>query len=255
MVEAKGGIAEEGWYNLLRALYLDEEDFKQATAILEKMIRHYPKKSYWAQLGSMYGMLERSGDQLHALDTSYLMGALTKEKQILNLAYLYLSESAPIKSVNILEKGMKDGSIERNEKNLEVLAIALRQAKEPKRVISVLESQAKLSKSGNAYVQLVGVYLDLNKPKEAIKAGNLALKRGNFKRGAEGELYINHGIAYFETRQFEKAKASFKKAIKLKKTARTGRTWLAYAEAEQKRYNGLKKSLAGYGLDIDKVIQ
>lgn len=255
LVEDKGKIADEGWYNLLRALYLDEENYKPATEILEKMVRHYPKKSYWNQLGSMYGMLERPKDQLHAMDATYVMGGLTKEKELLNLAYLYLSEDVPAKAVKIIEKGMKQKVIERSEKNLEVLGLALRQAKEAKRAIPILAEQAKKSDSGNAYVQLLGVHLDLNQPREAVKAGNLALKKGNFKKGAEGELYINHGIAYFELRQFDKAIASFKKASKDKRTARTARSWGAYAEAEKKRYEGLKRSLAGYGLDIEKVIR
>jgi tetratricopeptide (TPR) repeat protein len=255
LVEDKGKIADEGWYNLLRALYLDDEDFKPATAVLEKMVRHYPKKSYYNQLGSMYGMLERPKDQLHMMDATYLMGGLTKEKEVLNLAYLYLAEDVPAKAVKIIEKGMKDKVIERNEKNLEVLGIALRQAKEPKKAIPVLEEQAKKSKSGNAYVQLLGVHLDLNQPRKAIKAGNLAIQKGNFKKNADSELYINHGIAYFEVRQFDKAIASFQKAAKIKRTARTARSWVSYAKAEKKRYEGLKKSLAAVGLDIEKVIR
>jgi len=255
IVEDKGNIADEGWYNLLRALYLDDESYKPATEVLEKMVRHYPKKSYWNQLGSMYGMLERPKDQLHAMDATYLMGGLTKEKELMNLAYLYLAEEVPAKSVKIIEKGMKDKIIERTEKNLDVLGIALRQAKDAKRAASIIEEQAEKSESGNAYVQLVGVYLDLNQPRKAIKAGNLALKKGNFKKGADGDLYINHGIAYFETRQFDKAIESFNKAKKIKRTARSARSWGNYAAAEKKRYDGLKRSLAGYGLDIEKVIR
>ncbi len=253
MVEAKGNVAEESWYNLLRSMYIERENYKVATTILEKMIRHYPKKSYWAQLGSMYGLLEKETDQLHAMDTAYLMGALNKEKQLVNLSYLYLAEEVPYRSASILEKGMKDKIIPKNEKNLETLAIAWQNAREPTKAIPVLEEASKNSSSGNYYGQLVGVYLDLQKPQKAIEAGKQALKKGNFKRGMDGEVHINMGIAYFEQKQYTKAIESFEKAAKIKKHAKFARSWLRYAQNEKKRYLGLKEALASVGLDIDKV--
>ncbi len=254
MVEGRGKIAEESWYNLQRALYLDREDYKNATVILEKMLRHYPKKSYWTQIGSMYGLLEREKDQLHAMDTAYMMGAFTKEKDLVNLSYLYMAEQVPYRAAQILQDGMDKGIVERNEKNLETLAIALQTSKELKEAIPVLREVGKMSKSGNYYGQLTSVYLDLNQPEEAIKAGRLALQKGNFTRGVDGEVYINMGIAYFDTRQYGKAIESFQNAAKIKKHARFARSWLRYAENEKKRYDGLKKALAGLGLDIEQVI-
>lgn len=255
MVEAKGKVAEESWYNIQRSLYLEEEKYKPATGVLEKLVRHYPKKSYWSQLGSMYGLLERSDDQLHAMDTTYLMGGFTKEKQLINLGYLYMADEVPYRAAFIIDKGMNDKVIERSEKNLEVLAKAWQMAKEPKKAIPVLQELGKVSKSGNAYGELVGVYLDLNQPKSAIKAGKQAIKKGNFKREADGEVHINMGIAYFDTRQYSAAIESFRKASKIKKHAKFARSWQRYSEGEKLRYDGLKRSLASVGLDIEKVIQ
>ena len=255
MVEAKGNIAEESWYNLQRSLYLDKEQFKEATAVLETLIRHYPKKSYWAQLGSMYGMLERPNDQLHAMDTTYLMGGLTKEKPLVNLAYLYIGEDVPYRAAVVLEKGMKDKIVPRNEKNLDVLASAWARAKEPKKALPVLEELGKLSDSGNAYGDMVGIYLDLNQPRKAIEAGQKALAKGNFKREGAGGVHVNMGIAYFELRQYTNAINSFDKAMKIKKTAKFARSWKRYSENEKARYEGLKKSLAASGLDIEQVIR
>lgn len=255
MVEASGKIAEESWYNIKRALYMDKDQFKQATAILEKLIRHYPKKSYWDQLGSMYGLLERPKDQLHAMDTTYLMGGLTNEKSIVNLAYLYMAEEVPYRAAKILETALKDKSIERSEKNLETLALAWQRAREREKAIPVLEELGKMSDSGNAYSELVGVYLDLNNPRKAVEFGKKSLNKGNFKRGADGQLLVNLGIAYFELRQYSNAIEMFERAAKIKKTAKFARGWLRYSETEKKRYEGLRKSLAAVGLDIEEVIR
>jgi len=187
MVEAKGKIAEESWYNIQRQLHLGAERYKPATAILEKLIRHYPKKSYWEQLGSMYGLLERPKDQLQAMDLTYLMGGLTKEKSLVNLAYLYIADEVPYRGARIIEKGMADKVIPRTEENLDILATAWTRAKEAKKAIPVLQEVGKVSKSGNVYVDLMSLHLDLNQPRKAIEYGKLALKKGNFTRGADGE--------------------------------------------------------------------
>ncbi|WP_143247480.1 tetratricopeptide repeat protein [Agaribacterium haliotis] len=255
MVEAKGKIAEESWYNLQRAMYLDKEDFKTATKILEKLIRNYPKKSYWAQLGSMYGMIGREKDQLNSMEVTYLMGGYTKERDLVTLSKIYLAEDVPYNTAKILEKGMKEKKIERNEKNLELLALALQRAKESKRAIPVLQEVGKMSKSGNFYGQLTGVYLDLNNPAEAIKAGKRALNKGNFTRDMDGEVHINMGIAYFDLHQFGNAISSFEKAAKIKKHRQFANGWLRYARNEKKRYDVLKNSLADDGLDIEEVIR
>lgn len=255
MVEAKGKIAEESWYNIQRQLHLGAERYKPATAILEKLIRHYPKKSYWEQLGSMYGLLERPKDQLQAMDLTYLMGGLTKEKSLVNLAYLYIADEVPYRGARIIEKGMADKVIPRTEENLDILATAWTRAKEAKKAIPVLQEVGKVSKSGNVYVDLMSLHLDLNQPRKAIEYGKLALKKGNFTRGADGEAHINLGIAYFDLKQYSNAINSFQKASKIKKHEKFARTWLRYAENEKKRYEGLKKSLAASGLDINQVIR
>lgn len=255
MVEAKGKIAEESWYNIQRQLHLSNERYKPATAVLEKLIRHYPKKSYWEQLGSMYGLLERPRDQLHTMDMTYLMGGLNKEKSQINLAYLYISEDVPYRGARIIEKGMADKTIPRTEDNLVALATAWKRAKEPRKAIPVLKEIGKVSDSGNAFVELIGLHLDLNEPRKAIEFGKQAFKKGNFKQGADGEAHINMGIAYFDLRQYSNAISSFDKARKIKKHEKFARNWLRYAENEKKRYEGLKRSLASVGLDIEQVIR
>ena len=254
LVEARGKVAEEGWYNLQRSIYIEREAFAPATVVLEKMLRHYPKKSYWAQLGSMYGMLERGNDQLHAMEASYLMGAYSKEKDLVNLAYLYLAEEVPYRSAVILEKGMKDGLIEESSKNLQVLATAWQNSKESKKAIPVLREAGKNADTGNVYAQLAAVYLDLNEPKKAIEAGKLALNKGNFKRSVDGEVHMNMGIAYFDLKQYSNAIKSFENASKIKKHRKFALSWLNYAKNEKKRYEGLKASLASVGVDIDKLL-
>lgn len=255
MVEASGNIADETWYNLLRSLHIERESYKDATAILEKMLRHYPKKSYWAQLGSMYGLLERSKDQMSSMATANFMGAHTKEKDYVNLASLYLVDDAPYLATKVLENGLKAKVVTRSEKSLNLLADTYKASKETKSAIKVLEEVAKSSKSGNAYAEIAGLYLDLDQPAKAIKAGKKALKAGKFTKEADGLLHINMGMAYFDLKQYSNAIESFDKASKIKRHRKFAVSWKNYAENEKARYDGLKDSLASLGLDIDEVMK
>jgi tetratricopeptide (TPR) repeat protein len=45
--ESKGILPKEGWWGLQRVLYYEKNDYKRVTSILEKLITHYPKWTYW----------------------------------------------------------------------------------------------------------------------------------------------------------------------------------------------------------------
>lgn len=243
MVEGRDKIAKEPWYGLQRALYLEKEDYKSAVGILEKMVRHYPKKSYWVQLAGVYGLLGRDNDQVYAMDAAYVMGGLTKSQDLVNLAYMYIGESVPYKGAKILEKGMKDKIIERNEKYLNILAIAWRQAKSPDKAAPVLAEIGKRFNSGDALGTLTGVYLDMDDNKSAISTGKQALQKGKLKDA--GEVHANMGIAYMELKQYGNAVNAFTKATKFKKHERFASSWLKYAQTEKSRTEQLAKALNG----------
>jgi tetratricopeptide (TPR) repeat protein len=57
--ESKDLLPKEGWWGLQRVLYYEKNDYKRVTSILEKLVTHYPKWTYWKQIGGMYGELER----------------------------------------------------------------------------------------------------------------------------------------------------------------------------------------------------
>lgn len=243
MVEGRDKIATESWYSLQNALYLDKEDYKSSVKVIEKMVRHFPKASYWVQLGGVYGLLGRDKDQLYAMDATYVMGGLTKSQDVINLAYMYMGEGVPYKGAKVLEKGMKEKIVERSEKYLDVLAVAWRQAKNPEKAVPVLKESGDKFNSGNAYSKLASVYLDLDKNQDAIDAAKVALKKGNVKD--KGEVHANMGIAYMELKQFSNAISSFKKASETEKHKRFSLSWLKYAESEKSRAEALASALEG----------
>ena len=55
-----------------------KNNYNKVISILEKLVKHYPKWTYWRQLGGMYGEREREMDRLVATEVVYLNGQLTK---------------------------------------------------------------------------------------------------------------------------------------------------------------------------------
>jgi len=208
MVEDSGKIAKESWYSIQKALMLEKEDYKSSLVVLHKLVRHYPKKSYWQQLPSVYGVLERDKEQYYFLDASYVAGAFEKDSHYLNLAYLSMANDYPYKAAKVLEEGMKAKIVPRSEKNLETLSAAWRLSQEYKKaIVAMKEAADKAKDDGNLYAQLMDLYLTVDDNKSAVAAGNKALKLGDLKQ--EGSVNLNVGIAYLNMEEYEDAIKSF----------------------------------------------
>ena len=110
-VEAKGILPKERWWSLQRVLYYEKNDYKRVTSILEKLVKHYPKWTYWKQLGGMYGEQEREMDRLVASELVYLNNKFDKESQVMGMAYMYLGQRSPIVQQLLLIRELKTKSL------------------------------------------------------------------------------------------------------------------------------------------------
>ncbi|WKD50140.1 tetratricopeptide repeat protein [Microbulbifer spongiae] len=233
MYEREGKVPKENWYGLQQYIYFERNDYKSVAAVLEKMLQHYPKPVYYVTLAAMYGELKRDRDQLHMMEAAYLAGALQKEKDLLNMGYLFMGYEMPYKGAKVISKGIKEKKIPRNAKNLETLAQAYQMAQELQKAIPQLEAAAKLSDKGQIYSRLASIYLDLDENEKAVAAGKKALAKGGVKR--QDQLYVVMGMANANLKQYDAALSSLKKALKDKRSERTARQWIAFVEGEKAR--------------------
>jgi|TARA_B110000116_G_scaffold271662_1_gene293096 hypothetical protein len=232
--EAKGKKPKEDWFAVQRALYYEKEDYSQVINILEKLVVFYPKTTYYKQLSSMYAVTSRDREHLGMLDATYVLGALTKEKELLNLAYLYLDKDAPYLSAKILTKGMKAKVIPETMENLELLANAWIMASEPKKAALALVKAAPKSNKGNLYALLARTYVMTEEFSKAASAGNKAIKKGGIKRA--DQLQITIGQAYMELNQYSKASAAFKAAAKDKRSKKSAENWIRFSASQKRRW-------------------
>ena len=240
MYTADGKLPKEQWYNLARFLYFEKNDVKNTVATLEKLLTHYPKKEYWVQLSHMYGEQKKEGLQLAAMDTAYVQNMLDKGAEQVTMAYLYLNGEVPYRAGKVMEKGLKDGSIQATSKNYEIAASAWRQSQELDKAIPAMEEAAAKSDDGELYARLGNIYLDSDRNKEAITAINKGLSRGGVKRPDTARLVL--GMAYFNTKQYDKAREAFQAAGRDERSAKYAEQWIKYLDSELERQEKLQDS-------------
>ena len=237
MTLAKDKIPKEQWYNLARFLYFEKNDVNKTVDTLETLLKYYPKKQYWVQLSHMYGEQKKESQQLSAMETAYVQGMLDKGTEQVTMAYLYLNGDVPYKAAKVMDKGLKDGSIEGKSKNWEIVGSAWRQAQEVEKSIPAMEQAAAKSDSGELYARRGNVYLDGDQYKKAITAINKGLARGGVKRPDNARLIL--GMAYFNTKQYEKAREAFQAAGRDERSSKYASQWIQYMDSELERQKAL----------------
>jgi uncharacterized protein HemY len=237
MYLSKDKIPKEQWYNLARFLYFEKNDINNTVDTLETLLKYYPKKQYWVQLSHMYGEQKKESEQLSAMETAYVQGMLDKGTEQVTLAYLYLNGDVPYKAAKIMDKGLKDGSIEDKSKNWEIAGSAWRQAQEVDKSIPAMEKAAAKSDTGELYARLGSIYLDGDQFQKAITAINKGLARGGIRRPDNARLVL--GMAYFNTKQYDKAREAFKAAGRDERSAQYASQWIKYMDTELERQRSL----------------
>ncbi len=237
MYLAKDKIPKEQWYNLARFLYFEKDDVGKTVDTLEILLKYYPKKQYWVQLSHMYGEQKKESQQLSAMETAYVQGMLDKGTEQTTMAYLYLNAEVPYKAAKVMDKGIKNKSVEGTSKNYEILGNAWRQAQEIDKAIPAMEQAAAKSDKGELYARLGNVYLDGEQYKKAISSINKGLSRGGVKRPDNARLVL--GMAYFNVKQYDKAREAFKAAGRDERSEKYASQWIAYMDSELQRQRSL----------------
>lgn len=241
VAKERGKPAKEHWYLLLRVLYYEKNDYKKTAEVLEQLVRTWPKREYWVQLAGMYGELKKDKQQMIVMETAYVQNMLTREGELLNMAYLFLANDMPYKAAKVVSKALKEGKMKETSKTWELLGNAYHQAQESKKAIPAYESAAKLAEKGEIYSRLAGVYLDSEQYGKSIEAANKAFAKGGVKR--RDNLWIVKGMAEFNSGKLNSAQKSFRNARKDKRSEKVAAQWLNYLSKEIKRKEQLAKDL------------
>ena len=257
VAKANKSKPKESTYNLLIALYNENERIKDMLPLFEELVRFYPKKRYWTQLSGVYGELKEEKKQLSSLEAAHDQRLLDKETEYVSLYQLLMRAEAPLKAARVMQYGIEKEFVKENEKHLKYLAQGWHMAQELDKAEPVYEKAAIKSEEGELYVFLGQIYLATDRYKKAKQALQLGLKKGKLKDPVTVNILL--GQVAYELQDFEDATKFFRTAIdrlsdiKIKdKEAREKKqdklrtqalNWLTYTEKEKKRVEMLELRL------------
>jgi tetratricopeptide (TPR) repeat protein len=242
LAKESGREIKENWWLLLRVFYYELENYPKVIEILEILVKEHPKKEYWVQLSGMYGEMGKQRQQLFAYEAAYIQGYLESNSELVTMAQLYMQDNVPYKGSTVLEKGLKEGKVDKNYKNYRLLAQAYQMAREDKKSLAPLQESAKLAEDGDLYFRLAQAYSNLDRWQDCVDAVDKALNKGDLKR--VDTAYVLKGMAYFNMDNLGEAQKAFEQARKDERSRRSADQWLSYIASERQRQSELDRALA-----------
>lgn len=226
---SKSEEPKKTWIRILASILLNGERFKEAKPVLEDAVLRWPdEKAFWQQISAVYYEVNQEEMAFVAQQAMYVQGMLTSSKELTRMAQLFMYYDVPIKAAVILEDGLKNGKIEKTEKNYELLANAYMHSREWGKSIAPLKVAAEKSEKGKLYLQLGQSYLQDEKWSDAEKALSEALKKGDLDD--EGRTWLLLGITRTKLEKWEPAIKAFRKAGDDDNVAKDAFRWIRSVE-------------------------
>ncbi len=233
---------KENWWYMQVVLYLELEETDNVIGVLEKLIINYPKKQYWMHLAGMYDWKGQDDKSLSAYHAAYTQGMLTKETELVMLSQRLLNAEVPYEAASILELGFDTDVIEKNEKNLKLLAMAYTMAQEMPKAIIAWRDATEFAEDGEIHFRLAQALANEDRYKESVLAYREALEDKDIKHVAEVQFWL--AIALMNLEEWDDAMVAFKASEKSdKKKAKTVRQYIRYIRGEKRRQEELRKML------------
>jgi tetratricopeptide (TPR) repeat protein len=221
---------QEPWLQLLIGLYYETQQYEKAQKPLEALIMLKPRKVYWTQLSSLYAHLEQEPKSLAVMQLAYELDFLETDREMRQLAQLYLYHSIPYRAARVLEKGLADGIVEEDADVFAMIANSWLLAREYEAALAPLERAAEMSPKGDLYARLGQVLLD----RESWAASAAAL-RAAFAKGEladPGTTNLMLGMALYYQKRPAQAKKYFSRALSDGASRETASQWLLLLDRE-----------------------
>jgi tetratricopeptide (TPR) repeat protein len=223
---------QETWLQLVLALYLQDDKFKEAIPYLNRLINMFPeKKTYWVQLSSIYGQLENYEKSLALMQAAYNAGMLTEASEYTRLADLLVFLEVPYRGAQVLSEAMEKKIVPTDGKTLEKLSQAWIAAREYDKAVEPLRRAAEMAPNGDLYVRLGEVHIQREDWAAAREALERALQKGQLKDTANAHLML--GIVLFSDKKPREARQWFERAAQSSKHGKTAKGYIQLIDSRE----------------------
>jgi len=188
-------------------------DYKRSAEVLELLVKMLPNnKQYWQQLAATYLQLEESVRAINTIERAQQYGIMNTPKDNYSLVGIYFNIKQYDRAIELLETGLRNGNIENEQRNWELLAASYQQLhKEMKAVESLKEASKRFPKAGSLDFQIGSIYYSLDKGQEAYDYIKTALEKGVEKPGS---AYVFLAYLAYELKKLDEALDAAQKAVK-----------------------------------------
>jgi len=228
----KSKTPKESWLQLKLALHFELKEMARCAEVLVHLIALSPmKETYFKQLHGVLTEIQKDEQALAVLALTERRGFLDEEKEYVNLANMYLFMDIPLKSAQILERGLAARQVQPTEKNLEKLANAWFAAREHEKAEDAMARAAQVSDKGDLWKQVAGIQMEREKWKDALASLQKAQQKGGLKTPGEVEFLM--GIAAIQLKQWKTAETALRAAMLHEKFVKPASEWLGHMQQEQ----------------------
>jgi TolA-binding protein len=237
----------ENWWQLLRYLYWEQENYTRVLEILEILVRDFPSREYWLQLAALYGQEGDEQRQTRTMEAAHVGGFFERESDYLSYAGVLMQRQVPYRAARSLQEGVERGIVEENASNLRMLGQAWQMAQEVDRAIPVLQRAARASDDGEIYARLAALFLEREDNADCIDAADRALERGDLRDPPQ--TYMVKAICQFNADSLSEARGTFNQCSREarragdERTERSCRQWVTFIDSEVQRRERLQASL------------
>lgn len=200
---------------MLNSAYFETGNDVKRLQTLHRLMAVAPKQSVFKQLADVY-------EKDAAMDlvvkpvvmiNVYRLGAsrgLLSSEHYAKYAETALDMSSPGEAVAMLEKGMANGAIKKDDRNNRLLADAKSQVERVKATLPQQEAEARAIQAGEPEAKVATAYFTLKNYAKATEAAKRGVEKGKLRR--PGDLHMLLGIALVESKKGAEAKNAFKAA-------------------------------------------
>lgn len=199
--------------------------------VVREMVNRFPQeRTAWQNLVSLLARTEQEEQAFEANKLMYLNGLFTEGEELLRLAQYYSFYDNPYRGAIILEREMNAGRIERNVRNVELLANMWRQAAEFERALPVLRQLSEMRQDGQTALVLAEAHYQLNQWEPAAQAFQTALNRGGLRQ--PGEAWVLLGTARFNMDDRQGALAAFREGARFASSRTQANGWIQFVNGQ-----------------------
>jgi tetratricopeptide (TPR) repeat protein len=160
---------------------------------------------------------------------------LDSQGEILYLSSLYSQLDVPYKAAEVLERGLRDGTVESSQAHWSAVADAWYAAEELEKSLASYQEAGRVAVDGSTDLRRGYLLVDLERWQEALEALDSALEKGGLNQRMTAEAFLLRGMAHFHLGAFGQARTDWDRAGQFENTRESARQWLNHMREERRR--------------------